>query len=416
MWGRGDFGELGIDKQQQWQHDPLIKGDGQHKAKKNTVGHPVHVESLQNVKIARVSVGNCHSAAVTTKGALYTWGGCWSGQLGLGESKRAGVKDKRLQLYFPAPTLVEALHSKHQITRVSCGAVHTAVVSSTGQLFTFGCGDGGRLGLGASGGDSPHPQFVKALERDVVVDVCCANWHSLCLVRAPELPQGNRSGANGMDQRRSDVNARSRGEDGEQLRGYVYAFGSGLHGQVRRVRECARWLSLSNAVTNPVCVRLVRQLGLGKQKVAALPSTFGAQLERTRHSISDANSLLVRRCICAARVPDLHHRKIQCKAIAASSHHSVALSCEGEVFTWGRNASGCLGRVVADDASESADPELVQRSTILVEGFGIGPIVSIAAGDRFTLFATGPWEPRREQEKEHFHFQEKLNRHSKFQS
>lgn len=48
--------------------------------------------------------------------------------------------------------------------------------------------------------------------------------------------------------------------------------------------------------------------------------------------------------------------------------------------------------------------------------FGVGPIISIAAGDRFTVFATGPWEPKQEQERAHFEFQEKLNRHSKFQS
>ncbi|TYZ68599.1 hypothetical protein PybrP1_005497 [[Pythium] brassicae (nom. inval.)] len=333
MWGRGDFGELGVDTQQRRELSSLKNNDvGDAKKKKNKVGPPVLVESLRNRQVARLSVGNCHSAAVTTDGALYTWGGCWSGQLGLGESKRAGVKDRRQQLFFPAPTIVEALHCKHEITRVSCGAVHTAVVSSAGQLFTFGCGDGGRLGLGASTGDSPHPQLVVALERDVVVDVCCANWHSLCL---------------------------NRDDDGDLLRGgYVYAFGSGLHGQ----------------------------LGLGKQKVAALPT----------------------------RVPDLYHRKVRCQAIAAASHHSIALSCERELFTWGRNSSGCLGRVVADGAPGAADPDVIERSA--TADFGVGPIVSIAAGDRFTLFATGPWEPRQEPEKGPFQFQEKLNRHSKFQS
>lgn len=104
---------------------------------------------------------------------------------------------------------------------------------------------------------------------------------------------------------------------------------------------------------------------------------------------------------------------MQCKAIAVSSHHSVALSTDGNLFTWGQNTSGCLGRKTVDGAIDSADPDVVAQP---MNKFGVGPIVSIAAGDRFILFATGPWEPRQEQEKAHFFFQEKLNRHSKFQT
>lgn len=231
MWGRGEFG-IGMSQQQRPELSSL-KNNGSDRSK-TQVGPPVLVERLQSLQVAHLSVGNCHSAAVTTDGTLYTWGGCWSGQLGLGESKRAGVKDRRQQLFFPSPTIVEALHRKHHVTRVSCGAVHTAVVSSAGQLFTFGCGDGGRLGLGANAGDSPHPQLVGALERDVVVDVCCANWHSLCLVRAREPSESHRDG---MESRMQTAASESRGEDSAVVRGgYVYAFGSGLHGQVRAVR------------------------------------------------------------------------------------------------------------------------------------------------------------------------------------
>lgn len=225
MWGRGDYGELGVDKQA-----PDSKSSTSD-APFMATATPVRVEYLETSKIRQVSVGNCHSAAVTTKGALYTWGGCWSGQLGLGESKRAGVKDKRQQLFFPSPTLVEAFHLKQiQITKVSCGAVHTAVITRDGQLFTFGCGDGGRLGLGANGGDASHPQLVKVLERDVVIDVCCGSWHSLCLVRQPQ--HETKSVVVRARVSRSEAQD-SKETENSQPSGYVYAFGSGLQGQVR---------------------------------------------------------------------------------------------------------------------------------------------------------------------------------------
>jgi hypothetical protein len=33
---------------------------------------------------------------------------------------------------------------------VSCGAAHTGVITDFGEVYVWGCGDGGRLGLGAS--------------------------------------------------------------------------------------------------------------------------------------------------------------------------------------------------------------------------------------------------------------------------
>ncbi|KAF1328313.1 hypothetical protein FI667_g6936, partial [Globisporangium splendens] len=341
MWGRGDYGELGVEAVVASKNNGTAVNPGNLSAKTQGL---VHVTSLQHCKIKDMSVGNCHSAAVATKGVLYTWGGCWSGQLGLGESKRAGVKDKRQQLFFPAPTVVEALHSK-QITKVSCGAVHTAALSRDGQLFTFGCGDGGRLGLGTNA-DSPHPELVKALECDVVLDVCCGSWHSLCIVARTDDPPPKK--------KREDTRRES--EDKTMMSGYVKAAGSTL--------------------------------------------------------IIAANSAMLLFAI-VARIPDLYHRRIQCTAIATSSHHCCALSAEGELFTWGQNAPGCLGRATIDGAMDSLDPDVVPRACN--HELGVGPIISIAAGDRFTLFATGPWEPQEEQDKNEFYFQEKLNRHSKFQ-
>ena len=37
-----------------------------------------------------------------------------------------------------------------RVRSVSCGAAHTGVVTDDGEVYVWGCGDGGRLGLGAS--------------------------------------------------------------------------------------------------------------------------------------------------------------------------------------------------------------------------------------------------------------------------
>ncbi len=33
-----------------------------------------------------------------------------------------------------------------RVKKLSCGAAHTGVITEAGQLYMFGCGDGGRLG------------------------------------------------------------------------------------------------------------------------------------------------------------------------------------------------------------------------------------------------------------------------------
>jgi hypothetical protein len=46
--------------------------------------------------------------------------------------------------------------------------------------------------------------------------------------------------------------------------------------------------------------------------------------------------------------------------------------------------------------------------------YGVGPIISIACGHRFTLFATGPWGSQ--ERKPQFEINDRLNRHPKFSS
>jgi alpha-tubulin suppressor-like RCC1 family protein len=212
-WGRGGYGELGADS---------CEYGG-----KAIMEEPGRVAMLEDSQVIAVSVGNAHTTAITDKGRLFAWGSCWSGQLGVGDSKRAGVKDKHLQLCFPTPTIVEALQGK-RITRVSCGAVHTAAVAADGQLFTFGCGDGGRLGLG-SNDDSFHPQLVNALEKHVVLDVCCGSWHTLCIARERDETFPVIAPRRGREVSATNTS--------DHTGGYVYSFGSGLQGQVRSPKQ-----------------------------------------------------------------------------------------------------------------------------------------------------------------------------------
>jgi alpha-tubulin suppressor-like RCC1 family protein len=82
-----------------------------------------------------VSCGGKHTAFIGTDGQLYTFGSGRNGQLGYG-----GIRDQI------DPILVQNFPEEPFL--ISCGGNHTAVVTTTGNLYTFGDNKFGQLGHG----------------------------------------------------------------------------------------------------------------------------------------------------------------------------------------------------------------------------------------------------------------------------
>ncbi|XP_063811641.1 X-linked retinitis pigmentosa GTPase regulator isoform X2 [Pseudophryne corroboree] len=87
-------------------------------------------------KVKMVSCGGGHTIAVTDK-EVYTFGLGQFGQLGHGT----------FIFETTTPKVVDAL-KPHKIQYVACGENHTAVITDKGLLYTFGDGRYGKLGLG----------------------------------------------------------------------------------------------------------------------------------------------------------------------------------------------------------------------------------------------------------------------------
>uniref|UniRef100_A0A3P8VBT7 RCC1-like domain-containing protein n=1 Tax=Cynoglossus semilaevis TaxID=244447 RepID=A0A3P8VBT7_CYNSE len=116
-WGEGDDGKLG------------------------------HFSRITSSLSSYIACGSSHSAAITSSGELYSWG--------LGEYGRLGHGDNTTQL---RPKLVPSLRGV-EVVDIAAGGAHSACVTASGELFTWGKGRYGRLGHGDSE-DQLKPKLV----------------------------------------------------------------------------------------------------------------------------------------------------------------------------------------------------------------------------------------------------------------
>lgn len=137
---------------------------------------PKLIEVLRSKKIRDIACGSSHSAAITSSGELYTWG--------LGEYGRLGHGDNVTQL---KPKQVKALVG-HRIVQVACGSrdAQTLALSDEGLVFSWGDGDFGKLGRGGSEGCTV-PHNIERLNSLGVIQIECGAQFSLALTKAGEV-------------------------------------------------------------------------------------------------------------------------------------------------------------------------------------------------------------------------------------
>uniref|UniRef100_A0A6B2LL79 Uncharacterized protein n=1 Tax=Arcella intermedia TaxID=1963864 RepID=A0A6B2LL79_9EUKA len=144
-WGWGESGQLG-------------------RGNTNDIEIPVLVKPLSNKRIGRISCGLSHSLAVTDTGELYVWGKGAYGRLGTGTE---------FDCRMPSKLNIE----KKRIIDGCCGGYHSAVLTSKNELYVFGRGDKGQLGLGVD--NAMRPSVVPFFADKKVAKVACGNSHTI---------------------------------------------------------------------------------------------------------------------------------------------------------------------------------------------------------------------------------------------
>ncbi|XP_031258491.1 uncharacterized protein LOC116116569 isoform X1 [Pistacia vera] len=156
-WGFGRGGRLG--------HPEFDIHSGQ-----AAVITPRQVTSgLGSCRVKTIAAAKHHTILATEGGGVFTWGSNREGQLGY-----TSVDTQ------PTPRRVSSLKSR--IIAVAAANKHTAVVSESGEVFTWGCNREGQLGYGTSHSASNYtPRLVEYLKGKVLVGVAAAKCHTLVL-------------------------------------------------------------------------------------------------------------------------------------------------------------------------------------------------------------------------------------------
>ena len=309
----------------------------------------------------RIAAGGSHTLCVSADGTIFAWGGNANGELGVGD------REKRV---VPAP--VTGLLRNKSVVQVSAGLSHTACLSADGLLFTWGGNCAGQLGVG----DDENrivPTLVPALKGTQVVQVAAGTTHTLCvtangLVLAFGFNGRGQLGVGDTAQRPTPIPVSGELKNKAVLQ---VAAGSDHSACVTADGSVFSWGKNSNC-----------QLGIGDTQDRAVPTVVaGGELQgklavqvaageshtvcltvegilvswgnnwRSQLGVGDDNIKTV-----PALVKGLQGERVL--HVSVGQHHTTCTTIGGSVFTWGAGDNGKLG--LGDNAGDRSLPTLAR--------------------------------------------------------
>ncbi|KAF9682733.1 hypothetical protein SADUNF_Sadunf05G0139300 [Salix dunnii] len=282
------------------------------------VTQPCLVESLAVTTVDFVACGEFHSCAVTMAGEIYTWGD---------GTHNAGLLGHGTDVSHWIPKRISGPLEGLQVASVTCGPWHTALVTSTGQLFTFGDGTFGVLGHG-NRENVAYPREVESLAGLRTIAVACGVWHTAAVVEVI-VTQSSSSASSGK----------------------LFTWGDGDKNRLGHGDKEPR--------LEPTCVPALIDYNFHK---IACGHSLTVGLTTSGHVFTMGSTVYgqLGNPYADGKVPCLVEDKLSgdcVEEIACGAYHVAALTSRNEVYTWGKGANGRLGH---GDGEDRKTPTIVE--------------------------------------------------------
>lgn len=335
-------------------------------------GEQTTEETRENWEIKQVACGDMHTAALTFGGDLYLWGCGESGQLGFGN---------REDCWLPKQLMV----SSRKVTEIALGSEHSLALTRSGEVYAWGKGDSGQLGLGRNE-DMMQPRKINELKD--AVTIAAGEDHSAAICRtAASITNvlwtwgSTHSGKLGVpDCFSAATHPPTQVEDfrGVEEKPSPTAVVCSQYSTAVICQASTGWRSLFTCGNG-----WYGRLGLGNQKkeneymfklVDSLTDSVMQVASGADHSCAIADSSVTDddfagagylyvwgrgKCICERsdsvfpkKFPHIESKFIH---VACCQLHTIATSVMGEVYAWGDNTSGQLGQLAQGEGDDAGD-------------------------------------------------------------
>lgn len=298
-----------------------------------TVFIPRFLEGQSAVSIQQVSCGDLFTACLTDRGILMTFGSGANGCLGHGN-----------HIDVTQAKIVESLLG-YEVIQVSCGTSHVLAVTNDHEIFAWGRGENGRLGLGS---DESHslPQEVPIADGWQPKTAYCGVDCSMVLTSDHQLLCCGSNRYNKLD----------------------------LDHDHDQVNEANRLTSVRSTLLS---ARPIKAASTGTTHSAVI-STDGECYTFGSNKFGQLGYKDSQDSHCPHRVKDVEAYNIT--HVECGDTFTIAISKDGTVFSWGNNSRGRLGR------GKDQDPE--RPSPVLLEEKEPFDVVSVSSSHGTTLMAT----------------------------